>query len=316
MIALLAVIAVLVLPGAAYAQGSVRSLEIDDFGLTRPISPGARAAGMAGAYTAIVNDGTALIYNPAGLASVKRIEISFGAYHSRDELESRFFGNPSSVEATDGSLELAGVVFPIPVLRGSLVGAAGVYRVYSSTLDLHYSGRNLTTNTVDNFLLQQTGSVYAYNVGFGVDLASVLSGGFSGFLLDGSINSLRQTDVTFLSPNPLRSIFVSEDVNMNVSGYGGRLGAMFHVYHGIKAGIAYTTPVVVQTRGSAFTEVTEHRDNQIDTFTQSTTAVETEYLLPSRFDVGIAATWNWVTLSLDVGYSDWTTAAIERRRLR
>lgn len=314
MIALLAIVAVLLLPGAAYAQHTARALEIDDFGFTRQISPGARAAGMAGAYTALVNDGNGLIYNPAGLASVKRIEISLGAYHSRDELETGFYGGRSSIDATGGSLELASVTFPVPVLRGSLVGAAGVYRVYSSVLDLHYSGLNLMTNTTDNFLVQQTGSVYAYNVGFGVDLASVLSGGASGFLLDGSINSLRQYDYTFLSA--LRSIFVSDDVSMDVSGYGGRVGAMFHVYRGIKAGIAFTTPVVVRARGNAVTEVTEHVDNGIDTFLQSTAPVETEYLLPARFDLGVAATWTWVTLSLDAGYSDWTSAAIERRRLR
>ena len=145
--------------GTAIAQSSIRSLEIDDFGLTRQLTPGARPAGIDGAYTALVNDVHGLIYNPAGLAAIKRVEISLGAHHSRVELETEFYGEGSSVDARDGSMELASAAFPIPVFRGSLVVAAGVYRVFSSALDLHYSGLNLSTNTQDNFLLQQSGSI-------------------------------------------------------------------------------------------------------------------------------------------------------------
>ena len=317
MIAAFAVLLALVLSaGSAIAQSSIRSLEIDDFGLTRQLTPGARPAGIGGAYTALVNDVHGLIYNPAGLAAIKRIEISLGAHHSRIEMEAEFYGDRSSIDARDGSMELASVAFPIPVIRGSLVGAAGVYRVFSSALDLHYSGPNSTSNTQDNFLLQQTGSIYEYNLGFGVDLAAVLSGGITGFLLDGNINSLRQFDFTFLPPDELRSVFVSDDVDMDVDGYGARLGAIFHIHRGLEVGLSFTTPVVIKMQGSAFTEVTDVIDNDIDTFIQTTAPVETEYILPARLDTGVAGTWRRFTLSVDVAYVDWTTTTIDGRRLR
>ena len=316
MIALLAAVVILVMPGLALAQSSLRALEIDDFGFTRALSPGARPAGMAGAYTSLVNDTQGLVYNPAGLAAIKRIEVSIGAHADRHELQSYFHGQNSTVEASSGSLELASAAFPVAAIRGSLVGAAGVYRVFNSDLDLHYSALNQETNTLDNFLLQQSGSVYAYTAGFGVDLASALSAGASGFLLDGSISSLRQYDFTELSANPLRSLFVVEDIDLDVGGYGGRLGMMLHILPGIRAGVSFTTPVVVSLRGNALTDSTEHVDNAVDRFSQSSTTVETEYILPAQFDLGVSGTWRWITGGLDVGYTDWTTAAIDRRRLR
>jgi len=41
------------------------------------IGVGARASGMAGAYTAVANDLTALYWNPAGLADIKEMSAEF-----------------------------------------------------------------------------------------------------------------------------------------------------------------------------------------------------------------------------------------------
>jgi len=194
--------------------------------------------------------------------------------------------------------------------------AAGVYRMYSSAIDLHYSGFNPTTNTRDNFFLQQTGSIHGYHVGVAAELASVLAGGVSGFILDGTISSLRQYDFTFLQANPLRSVFVSDDVTMDVDGYGARVGGVFHFYRGLEGGLSFTTPIVVKMQGTAFTEVTDVVDNGVDGFVQTFVPVETEYLLPYRVNGGVAFTWRWITIATDFGYSDWTTASVDKKRLR
>ncbi len=57
---ILYLIALLLIVSPCFAQG------IEDFALKRGI--GVRAAGMGGAYTAVADDGSAVFYNPAGLA--------------------------------------------------------------------------------------------------------------------------------------------------------------------------------------------------------------------------------------------------------
>jgi hypothetical protein len=176
--------------------------------------------------------------------------------------------------------------------------------------------RSLRSPTQRCWPSQQTGSIHGYHVGVAAELASVLSGGISGFILDGTISSLRQYDFTFLQSNPLRSIFVSDDVTMDVDGYGARIGGVFHFYRGFEGGLSFTTPIVVKMRGTALTEVTDVIDNGVDRFLQSFVPVEVEYILPYRVDAGVAYTWRWITFAADLGYSDWTTAAVDGRRLR
>jgi hypothetical protein len=56
--------------------------------------------------------------------------------------------------------------------------------------------------------------------------------------------------------------------------------------------------------------------NAVDDFVRTQTEVDTDYLLPLRVDFGVSGSWRAAMLSGEVGYSDWTSAAIERTRLR
>ena len=86
-ISILVVLAITVVPyHTAFSQGVDRTVEFEDLGFTDPIDVGARPAGMAGAYVAAGNDVHMLIYNPAGLARIKRIELSLGAQQKRSTI--------------------------------------------------------------------------------------------------------------------------------------------------------------------------------------------------------------------------------------
>jgi len=313
---LLACVALLTLAASAQAQRALRSLEFDDFGLTRPLSPGARPAGMAGAYVSAGNDVHSLVYNPAGLARIKRFEASIGLIQEQNTVESDFQGTQSSIETRDGAMELLSAAFPIPTYRGAFTGAVGVYRLFSSYLDLHYTGFDPADGTADTYLLQQTGALLSYNLGLGIDLASVLSGGVSFFFVDGSIESLRQWSRDYTAEVPSRQRFLTDEVEMDVDGVGARIGGQFFILPGLQAGLVFTTPVMLQARGTGWTETSEHVDNGIDSFFQSFGSVSADYLLPFRVDVGLSGLWRGLLAEVDVTWADWTEASIDGRRLR
>lgn len=300
----------------AFAQSTNRATEFEDLGLTLPLTPGARGAGLAGAYVTMVNDAQALAYNPAGLARIGRIETSLGLAQDHRSTEVTFYGTPSSIATRAGAVDLVSVAVPMPVLRGSFVPAFGVVRMYSSYLDVHYSGDNLSEGAFDNYLLQQTGSIYAYTVGLGMDLSEVIAIGGSFFILDGDIAALRQHDYHFMNAVPSISVFVSDDAAMDVDGLGGRVGAQFYPHPLVRAGVNITTPILVDVTGNALTEVTEHVDNNIDSFKSETRMIDTEYVIPYRIDAGAALVLSNLSIAAEVGYSDWTQASIDGRRLR
>jgi long-subunit fatty acid transport protein len=119
----------------------------------------ARASGMGFAHTAVVEDASSLLINPAGLAQVRRLEFSGGLLYnhlSQDVAFNTNYGgfsgtgtasNTSTVSAAQLShLTLA---YPFPTYRGSLVLGVGYQRVASLKSDYFRAG----------FLTPQAGSI-------------------------------------------------------------------------------------------------------------------------------------------------------------
>ena len=90
----------------------------DEVDAVRPFhgvgGPGSRAEGLGQAFTAIADNGTAIYYNPAGLAHITSMEIGIGLSHLN-----------TVTEASDGSEDNRGslsvtrlgdftIVYPLP----------------------------------------------------------------------------------------------------------------------------------------------------------------------------------------------------------
>jgi hypothetical protein len=298
------------------AQDINRTVEFENYGFTQPLYVGARAAGLAGAYTAVGNDLYAMLYNPAGLARIKRAELALGLQQERKEISNTFYGNPSSIDTRDGGIDGFGAAFPFPAYRGSLVLAFGVFRDFSGVYDLHYSGTNELTSTVDNYLVQQTGSSYSYNIGLGIDLSHELSGGISLIVLDGTINTLSQYDFTYENITPTTSVFVKENIETDVDGVGGRIGVQFFYHRLIHGGINFTTPIWMELTGSGIADTTEYYDNAQDVYKTGPVETSDRFLLPFRLNVGISFVPGPFLFTAEIGYADWTEASINRKRFR
>lgn len=106
----------LVSPGASLAN------PFDNFGL------GSRSAAMAGAMTAVADDFSASLYNPAGLVDAGQMEVSIGYFSASPKLETYWANQWWDVDEDNISGIILGLVFPpVHVLGLDFVGGLGVH---------------------------------------------------------------------------------------------------------------------------------------------------------------------------------------------
>ena len=254
----------------AIAQSPDRAVEFEDYGLDRPLDASTRGIGLS-AFAAIANDATALAYNPAGLARIKRATGVASITGTRSSFDFAYDGTARTADVDEVALQFAGAAFPLPVLRGSLVPAIGVQRLYTASLDISYQGFNAPDVRNDRLAIQQSGAAYAYHVGAAIDLSSFFALGASVMFLDGGIDRVRQYDTRRLVIDPNVHTFVYEDAAADIDGYAGRFGLMFYVIEQLQVSVAYTTPTAFETEVTTMREVTRQVDNDVGSFERTTT---------------------------------------------
>ncbi len=295
------------------------AVTIEDFGFTQRLIVGSRAAGMSGAYVASGDDVYALIYNPAGLAGVRRIDISLGFQYGSSEIKSTFYGSPGNTDFSATTLDAVAAAYPVPAYRGSLVVAGGVFRTLSSDFDILNRGFNEGSVTFDDYRLQQSGNAYSYVLGFGLDLSPTVSVGMNGFIMDGTIDAV--TQFQWGPPGPLQdgkfeSETLFDDATADLDGYGLTIGLMYHPHRLAHIGLAITTPIAIDLDGSGVTEVVDYYFNAPDSFLVEQLPIKMEYTLPFRVDAGLDLTLGHLILNFDASYSDWKQAEVNGSRLK
>jgi len=94
----------------------------DNFGL------GSRSAAMAGAFTAVADDFSGAMYNPAGLVHTGRMEVSIGYFRADPRLETFWADNWWDVDEDTISGIILGLVFPpARVLGVDFIGGLGLH---------------------------------------------------------------------------------------------------------------------------------------------------------------------------------------------
>jgi hypothetical protein len=103
---------------------------------------GSRAGGMGNAYIGISDDYSASLWNPAGLAQMRRLEFSGGISNYGLTNDASFRGAKTSSSTSATGIDNIGFVFPFPTVRGSLVFAFGYNRVADYASSLKAEGYN------------------------------------------------------------------------------------------------------------------------------------------------------------------------------
>ena len=113
-----AIIGVIVLFLAAAIE--VRAQAVQNIVLRNSFSPigaGARGVGMGGAFIAVADDGSAATFNPAGLAQLRRAELSIVGFGSqlRSSVNGSALGQSDQSSASHSAVDFVGLAIPFEV---------------------------------------------------------------------------------------------------------------------------------------------------------------------------------------------------------
>jgi long-subunit fatty acid transport protein len=279
---------------------------------TTPMFHGARAMGMGGVALAVADDGSALLTNPAGLARLRRVEVSAALSRRSDDLAGSVFGDDFETSLSTTKLSALRFAYPFPTFRGSLVlGLAAervgdlnddFYAVYEDEFDWKGTGTGPSLHTED---LRAEGDIYAWTVGGAFDASERLSLGAALSYWSGRMDHRYEKiveDVEDVSAE-LESLAGRRDTEMDLSGVRLNLGALYYASETVTVGLLVESPISIAT---------DTRIDGVDSEDGVDSVLATEYYaedfrVPFTFAAGVAAQpTDFLLVGADVAFSDWT----------
>ena len=283
----------------------------------------ARAMAMGQTGIATAQDGSAMIYNPACLARVRRLEVLGGLSHLRldnttDYHTGRYQGYTSTVNTgkrnlTKTHLDGLSVAVPVPTYRGSMVFGFGVHRVknFDRTLQL-----KLRDEAGNDFIDQkqtetESGGLYAWSAAGAVEVSPRMAVGMGLSVYTGKAEyAARYQESEQTGPNGY-SVDETTDIQSDHVGISGSIGFSYQAAPSLTIGVVIESPSwwnikedskitgteVFDTASSPYYWQSDYGDNS-----------STEYNLRHPFSLGLGAGFSHrqLTLALDVKYTDWS----------
>jgi len=302
--AILAAAAALMLGTPRIVQSQILAgLALEKLGILSTPGTGARPLAMGGAYTAVSDDAFALVYNPAGLAEMRRKEIAIGIHYRSDEITNTYQGLSAAQSNSHASLGHIAAVYPYPTYRGSLVLAFGVFQAGTSNLESVKNAylSDIPATTENNYV--QSGTIYQYTVGCGFDLSPRLALGASFVLWDESVDFIDRIDYADVDS----AAFWKDDVRMDLDGVSFNIGLLMRINERVRVGFSFTSPAWLSYDGDGITTY----DGTYTAGGGWTTdpgygVIDEEYTLPMKFAGGLALRLPVVTLAADLSYTDYS----------
>jgi long-subunit fatty acid transport protein len=125
---------------------------------------GTRALGMGNAYIGVSDDYSASVWNPAGLAQMRRLEVMGSISSTGQSNEALFLGGKRTSDITSTGLDNIGFVFPFPTVQGSLVFAFGFNRISDFASSVQFEGFNDQSSIIPTLYQSQATYDVPYNV--------------------------------------------------------------------------------------------------------------------------------------------------------
>ncbi|UCF06198.1 MAG: hypothetical protein JSV33_03995 [bacterium] len=293
-------------PREANSQIST-ALALERLGMLTTTGTGARPFAMGGAFTAVSDDAFALLYNPAGLAQIRRKEVSIGLHHSNDDITNDLTGLAVEKSHTYTAFGHFSAVYPYPTYRGSLVVGFGIFRVGSSQLETMRGGVIEDPLIVDGYaenLFLQSGNIYQYHLGVGLDISPRLALGAGLVIWDESTDF---TEEIYYEDSDSVALY-TDDVSQDLDGFSFNLGVLFRLHERVRAGFMLSSPTWISYNGEGFTTYSSayeagggwEPDSELG-------IIETEYTLPWRMRGGLSVNIaSSLLIAADITYIDYS----------
>ncbi len=153
-------IILLLIPSIVKSQNYNDALRLSEL----EIANGARSLGMGNAYTAVSDDYSAVLFNPAGLALIKDLELLSSIDINSFNSKSTLFNNRSNDNISKLGLNQFGFAFPLPTSRGSLVLGFGFNQTKNFNTSFTFNGFNDNNNSLIQELTYDNDDI-AYELG-------------------------------------------------------------------------------------------------------------------------------------------------------
>lgn len=108
----------------------------------------AKALSMGNAYTALSNDFSASLFNPAGLGLIKSSEFSGSLSYDSFSNKTTFFNKVENYSSSKTKLNQFGFAYPFPTYRGSFVIAFGYNQIKDFNRSMKFDGFNAGNNSL------------------------------------------------------------------------------------------------------------------------------------------------------------------------
>jgi hypothetical protein len=259
---------------------------------------GARWAGMGGACIALVDDGSAAYWNPAGLGRIRRIEFQGTFDNSSNKIDTEWFGGSDEASISTTRLQNVAVSYPFPTYRGSLVATGSVFR--KTSYDQFLNRRTTYELDVYEDVEEQEVVLTAWSGAFAAQLSPNAFFGAEGHFYTGSLD-LRNS----FSPWPGCEPFGARlDSDGDLSGFGGIIGLQYVAHPMVSVGVTLRTPERLTIEGTT---------DAAPGCSGITVAFEDVITLPYSVGVGVGVMPSNFNIGLDVVFTNWHELDYEGR---
>jgi len=247
-------------------------------GLSTP-GQGARALGMAGAFTAVADDGSAVYYNPAGISQIDGTSIEAGVALISPELR---YTTPGGATETSTKSATAPSFFMTHRLTDRLSAGFGLYAPYARDAEI-------PDDLANGFPSQRSKMVRT-------DFSGVVSWQANDTLSIGGGLVIGKSQIDRSIPAGL-GLRIND--KMDGTGFGGIVGLLWKVSDRLKAGVTYRTAMSIDHSGER---------TIVAGVVPTTSNARAEARYPASLALGIALTASEnLTLALDVDWTGWSS---------
>ncbi len=274
---------------------------------------GVKAMGVAGAYTAIADDPSAIYYNIGGLALLGKPVLTVGA--SAYSLQrSQYQGRAPGIGAgTTGEQKVARTILPhaylaLPFGTRAKVGL-GIYSPYSIDTDwanpASFSGRTISLTSQVRTIDVSPGISFAVTKKFGIGLAAVYR--FSDL---SSSRRIQLPDPVSAQLRDVASVSAGTDFN---GALGFTVGLLHRPTDTFSWGLSYKSPIEITYSGSGRLTQISSGNPQLDQLAAAQLPFDRDLGITSRIQFPASASLGFaigkskgVQVAFDLGWTQWS----------